>query len=176
MNEQQLKKLGDRVFCETFKSLQLLGFTVLYYNFNMETKELTDFNDRLHKNNDIILDDFSLYDKNLGKIEKIWGKKVSHIIKEFPYRARVKMMGGLPKQRNGMQAFNMANLQTFSAIESFLILAFTTLMEIDKRFGKTQMDLFWSNLKSNADNYSNGMTDKFIVDYFMGELRLQLND
>ena len=175
MNEIQLKALGDRVFCETFKSLQLLGFTVLYYNFNMETKELTEFNNRLHKNNDTILEDFDLYDKTIQKIEKIWGKKVNHVIKEFPYRARVKMMGGLPKQKNGMQAFNMANLQTFSAIESFIVLSFSTLMEIDKKFNKTQMDLFWSNMKSNAENYSNGMTDQFIVDYFMGELKLKLN-
>lgn len=49
--EARLKAIGDRVFCETFKSLQLLGFTVLYYDFGMETDALTDFNNRMHEKN-----------------------------------------------------------------------------------------------------------------------------
>ena len=173
--EARLKAIGDRVFCETFKSLQLLGFTVLYYDFNMETTALTDFNNRMHEKNAELLDSTDLYDAAVDKIEKLWNCKLSKKIMEFPYRPRVKMMGGLPKGKVGLQSFNMANLQSYSAIESFLVLTFSVLIERNRRFGKTQMDLFWSNLKANSENYAKGMTDRFIVEYFQDQLNLQLN-
>ena len=66
-------------------------------------------------------------------------------------------------------------MQSYSAIESFLVLTFSVLMEKNKRFGKTQMDLFWANLKANSENYAKGMTDQFIVEYFQDQLNLQLN-
>ena len=163
------------MFCETFKSLQLLGFTVLYYDFNMETTALTDFNNRMHGKNAELLDSTDLYDAAVEKIEKLWNCKLNKKIMEFPYRPRVKMMGGLPKGKVGLQSFNMANLQSYSAIESFLVLTFSVLIERNRRFGKTQMDLFWSNLKANSENYAKGMTDRFIVEYFQDQLNLQLN-
>lgn len=173
--EVRLKTIGDRVFCETFKSLQLLGFTVLYYDFGMETDALTDFNNRMHEKNAELLDSAERYDTAVEKIDKLWNCKLSHKIMEFPYRPRVKMMGGLPKGKVGLQVFNMANMQSFSAIESFLVLTFSVLMEKNKRFGKSQMDLFWANIKANSENYAKGMTDQFIVEYFQDQLNLQLN-
>lgn len=95
--EARLKAIGDRVFCETFKSLQLLGFTVLYYDFGMETDALTDFNNRMHEKNAELLDSADRYDAAVEKIDKRWNCILSRKIMEFPYRQRVKMMGGLPK-------------------------------------------------------------------------------
>lgn len=70
--EARLKTIGDRVFCETFKSLQLLGFTVLYYDFGMETDALTDFNNRMHEKNAELLDSADRYDAAVEKIDKRW--------------------------------------------------------------------------------------------------------
>lgn len=125
--EARLKAIGDRVFCETFKSLQLLGFTVLYYDFGMETDALTDFNNRMHEKNAELLDSADRYDAAVEKIDKRWNCILSRKIMEFPYRQRVKMMGGLPKGKVGLQSFNMANMQSYSAIESFLVLTFQCL-------------------------------------------------
>lgn len=111
--EARLKTIGDRVFCETFKSLQLLGFTVLYYDFGMETDALTDFNNRMHEKNAELLDSADRYDAAVEKIDKRWNCILSRKIMEFPYRPRVKMMGGLPKGKVGLQSFNMANMQSY---------------------------------------------------------------
>lgn len=171
--DEKLKKTGDKSFATTFESLQLLGFTVLYYNFDFNTERMTNFNDKLHELNDTLLEDIALYDEAKEKIEKIWGYKIEKKVKEFPYRAKIHMIGGVPK--GGMKFINMAMYETCSAIESFLILTFSTLIEMDSKFGKVQMDLFYSNLKENAMNYANGMTDEFIVKYFQDQINLKLN-
>lgn len=38
ITDRQLKSIGDNAFLKTFSSIQLLGFTVLYYNFNFSTE------------------------------------------------------------------------------------------------------------------------------------------
>lgn len=172
VNELKMKKYGDKVFCETFKSLQLLNFTVLYYNFNMGTEELKKVNDLMHENNGIILDDVVTYDDALAKVDKELGYDVRHIVKEFPYRARVKMMGGMPKQKN-MQYMNMANLESLSAVESLFMLVCYTMMKSFK-WHKPQIELWWRNMKDNSMNYANGMKDEFIVQYFMDQIDLKL--
>lgn len=51
ITDRQLKSIGDNAFLKTFSSIQLLGFTVLYYNFNFSTEKLTQFNKKLHEYN-----------------------------------------------------------------------------------------------------------------------------
>lgn len=170
--DEKLKKTGDKSFAAMFESLQLLGFTVLYYNFDYSTERMTQFNGKMHELNETLLEDVELYDKAKNKIEKIWGENIERKVKEFPYRAKVHILGGLPK--GGMMFINMANLEACSAIESFLILTFSTLMEMDCKFGKVQFDCFYENLKTNSMNYVNGMKDEFIVQYFKDQVNLKL--
>ena len=171
---EKLKKTGDKSFAGMFESLQLLGFTVLYYNFDYSTAKMTQFNDKMHELNDKLLEDAALYDKEKEKIEKIWGTSLAKKVKEFPYRSKVHILGGLPK--GGMMHINMAILEACSAIESFLILSFASLMEMDRKFGKVQMDVFYSNLKENSMNYAKGMKDEFIVQYFKDQINLTLGN
>lgn len=167
----QLKKISDKAFAETFKSIQLLGFTVLYYDFNYDTEKLTEFNRKMHEINKVYLDDEVMFDAEYKRISNILGVGLDHLVKEFPYRARVQMMGGLPKGR--MDAFNMANLSSINAIDSYMILACHILLE-GKRAGKTTLMKFWSTLKEYSVNYSNGMEDEFIVQYFKDQINLEL--
>lgn len=168
--EEKLKKTGDKSFAGMFESLQLLGFTVLYYNFNYSTEQMNKFNKRMHELNSTLLEDERLYAEAKEKIEKIWEVKLEKKVKEFPYRAKIHMIGGVPK--GGMKYINMALIEACYSIESFLVLTFSTLLEKEKKFGKTQMDCFYENLKSNAMNYANGMKDEFIIQYFKDQVNL----
>lgn len=171
--EEKLKKTADSSFAGMFDSIQLLGLTVLYYNFDFNTEKLKQFNEKVHELNQTLLDDERLYNDAKTKIENVWGEKITKKVKEFPYRAKVHILGGLPK--GGMMQINMAISEACIAIESFLILAFSALFEISPKFGKVQMDLYYGNLKTNAMGYVNGMTDEFIVEYFKDQINLKLN-
>ena len=172
ITDRQLKSIGDNAFLKTFSSIQLLGFTVLYYNFNFSTEKLTQFNKKLHEYNGELSGNFNAFDKAEKEIEKIWNVSLPHKVKEFPYRAKTYIIGGLPK--GGMQAINMEVVESNRAIESYIVLSLNALMQMDKKFGKAQFDCFYENLKANSMNYANGMRDEFIMEYFKEQIDINI--
>ena len=172
VNRNKLKKIQDSTFVGMFESLQLLGFTVLYYNFNYSTEKMKKFNAIMHEINSNLLKSEELYDKTKEDVSKIWGTTIEDKVKEFPYRAKVGIMGGLPK--GGMQYITRALDSTCIALESYLILSFASMKQLDSKLSPVQMDCFYQNLKDNAMNYANGMKDEFIVKYFEDEIDLTL--
>lgn len=174
LDRNTLTKMGNKAFHEVFKSMQLIGFGVLYYNFDFGEKDMIKFNDRIHEENKTLLDDIDEFEEAVAKIEKTTGWDIKKTVREFPYRARVGMMGGLPKSKGngGLQAFNMVNLQSFSAIESYMVLTLTVLAK-DRKWGKTEMLGWWAHMKEEAMTYSHKeMTDNFLVNYLFDELGL----
>lgn len=70
ITDRQLKNIGDNAFLKTFSSMQLLGFTVLYYNFNFSTEKLTQFNKALHEYNGELSGNFDAFDEAEKKSKK----------------------------------------------------------------------------------------------------------
>lgn len=84
ITDRQLKNIGDNAFLKTFSSMQLLGFTVLYYNFNFSTEKLTQFNKALHEYNGELSGNFDAFDeaekknrKNMECIPAPQGQRIS---------------------------------------------------------------------------------------------------
>ena len=168
-----LQKLYDTSFEEMFRSMQMLNFTVLYYDFDFDKDDLKTFNQNIVEYNDKYLDDRELFKAAesmlLDKYEFNCEKKAA----AFPFRAKTKMMK-LPKTRLSVEARQIAIGAANHSINVFLVLA---LQEFVTTWNKSPEDVskYWEHMLKNAVNYSNGMTDEFVVQYFKDELNLDIN-
>ena len=169
---EYLIKTRERIFRETFKSAQLLNLTVLYYDFDFSKEELISICNKLIEN-DSKLDDVNWCIENTFKLEKMLGSPISSIIREFPYRSRIKMMGGIP--RGDMQVVNIANESSSKAITSLFLLVVSTMID-EKKWDRNNIETWWQHMKENSENYKKGMTDSFIAEYFKEQIDVEITD
>jgi len=173
MRKDKLRKLQaikDRAYTHAFQSMQLLNFTVLYYDFDMSKEELTDFSNRLIEMTNKTKDNPNarlMYLEWQAKVIEEWGRNPSATSLEMPYRALAKMVGGI-SPRDAWASSDIV-IQGYEAVEQLITAAFMVLME-HNNFRRADMDKWWERIKGNSDNYIKGMTDDFVFEYFQNEL------
>lgn len=107
---QKNKSLSEKCFTEIFDSIQLINFTVLYAptedgGFDFTKKKLQNFNAILTRHNQEY-DDGGLTSTAMEEnFKKKFDFDCRHEAKNFPYRPKMKMYGGKPKN---MVEYNIA--------------------------------------------------------------------
>lgn len=168
-----LQKLYNTSFEEVFRSMQMLNFTVLYYDFDFDKDDLKIFNKNIVEYNDKYLDNKELFVAAEAVLLNEYQFNCEKQAAAFPFRAKIKMMK-LPKTRLSVEARQIAIGAANHSINVFLVLA---LQEFVTGWGKTPEDVarYWERMLENAINYSNGMTDEFVVQYFKDQLNLDID-
>lgn len=173
---QKNKTLSEKCFTEIFDSMQLINFTVLYAptedgGFDFTKKKLQNFNAILTRHNQEY-DDGGLTSTAMEeKFKEKFDFDCKLEAKNFPYRPKMKMYGGKPKN---MTEYNVALASINGAIETYLILAIHTLHE-NYRFNKDMIWKWWNKFKEYSELYVDGLTDEFIIKYFVDECGLKVN-
>ena len=167
----------NRSYEETFRSAQMLSFTVLYDLFDMDKKQLKELNAHLveHVNRD--LDDSEKSTAISNKLLNEFGLDVTYVVKTFPHRAKIKMAGYTSKNSKKLRLTDWELvLDGFHhSMRDYLVLV---LNELITNWSKTEEEL-----KSYCDKmiefssvtYAEGMTNEFVVDYFIDQLDLSIN-
>ena len=172
MNVKGRTKIAEKAFSEVFRSMQLLNYTVLYYNFDFLKDDCKKFNANITKYNNECLDDVEAFRQEEQRIEKEFGFSCELSARHFQTRAKMKMLGKMPKR---MIEWDIALQNATDAIEICLVL-FLHELTTEWNFTESDVMLYWRNMKENANNYANGMTDAFVVQYFKDELDLEITE
>lgn len=163
-------QIQTRIFEKTYSAFQLLNLTVLYYDFNYTLEDILKFYER-YKSIDSKLDDESWCNKTIDAISVYTDKPLKELVKEFPYRSREKMMGGLP--RGNSLVLSLANVRSLSAILSASLVILYIQIK-DNNWGRNEINLWWNSIKVNSTNYIKGMNNEFIVKYLKDQLGLDI--
>lgn len=161
-------KLAENSFSEVFRSMQLLNYTVLYYDFDFDKEDIKKFNENLRNNNEnLTREEFMIQE---DRILKDYNFSCEKAAKDFPLRAKIKMIGKMPKR---MSDWDVSLGNAKDAIETCLLLF---LNEFTTTWKKSSEDVqvYWNSFVSNSMNYANGMTDEFVVKYFKDEIDLDI--
>lgn len=167
---EQMKKVANRTFEEVFRSMQLLNYTVLYYDFNFSKEDIKTFNQNITDYNNSCIDDKEAFFKEIDRLLTEYNFSCEKSAKEFPARAKMKMMQYKCKD---MKEWDVALHNSTDAVEVCLVLF---LRELTTTWSKDASDvaLYWEKMKENSINYANGMTDDFVRQYFRDELDLDI--
>lgn len=177
-SQQQIKhhidwKLAEGCYSEIFTSMQLICFTVLYMSkedggFDFSKKKLQNFNNFLTLHNQENVDGV-LSSKETEKSLRKTGFDCELEASQFPYRAKMKMLGKKCKPSNIRVMLASANV----AIEAYLILAVYTLR---KHYGFSHQMIreWWTKCIEVSELYAKGMTDDFVMKFIKDELGLEI--
>lgn len=155
----------EQAFANADKSLQCLNYTVLYYNFNFGREDLTEISKILEVTNELVMNNFDLL---RNEVEEVVGKSIESMTREIPFRSILSITGVANTKKYMPNMFELAN-KGYRAVEQCIVwVAYTMIHE--KKWGKTQILQWWSNMKENSKNYQNGMTDQFVSDYFVEQI------
>ena len=163
-------KIAEVSFSEVFKSMQLLHYTVMYDKFDFTKEMIQTFQKNITDYNNECLDNKETFLAEEEKMLTDFNFSCKESARRFPTRAKMKMLGKKPKR---LQDWDVALQNATDAIEVCLVLF---LHEIVKELQPTEDDinLYWQSMVENADLYARGMTDDFVVKYFMNEIDLEI--
>lgn len=174
---QRSKTLSENCFMEIFDSMQLINFTVLYApiedgGFDFTKKKLLNFNKILTRHNQEYDEGgFTSAGMEASFIKK-FGFDCRMEAKNFPYRPKMKMYGG--RKPKSMTEHEIVLVSINAAIETYLILAIHTLNQ-NYRFNKDMIWKWWKKFKEYSELYVDGLTDEFIIQYFVDQCGLKVN-
>lgn len=154
-----------KILDEVFKSLQLMNYYELYYDFDFTVQKLKNFNAILANVN--LEMDRSKVDIYTDKLKNNIGFDCYHEAKIFPLRPKIKISGILPKELFKQQA-----LIEF-AIATYLCVAIKVMRE-NYRFNSKQIRLWWDKMKEFSYLYSKGLTNNDVKKYFSRECDLPI--
>lgn len=172
-----MQNLYNKSFEESFRSIQMLSFTVLYDLFDFDKDQLQTFNSNVVEYNNTSLDNKEKFYQVKGTLVDKYDLDTTKLAKQFPHRAKVKMSGYSPRKHKKLKIsdWNLILTGANHAIEVYSVLV---LNELVTHWNKSKEDLheYWSKLVEFAgDTYANGMTDQFVVDYFKDQIELVIN-
>jgi hypothetical protein len=165
-------KIAENSFSEVFKSMQLLHYTVLYYNFGFDKESIKDFQKNLTSYNNECLDDRDTFLAEEERILNVYRFSCEESAKKFPMRAKMKMIGIKPKR---MKDWDVALQNATDAIEVCLVLFLHEFIKVLQP-SISDIQLYWSSMVENADLDARGMTDAFVEKYFMDEIELEIKE
>lgn len=161
----------EKAFYEVFKSAQLSGSYVIYYDIDFSKEELEDFSAKLIKHNREELN----HTININMLRKFmlenFGFNTNEEIKKFPYRARIKMANTKTKPNMVLSV----DIASKDALECYVLLAGYTLKK-DFNFTKAQFMAWYNKLVEFCRLYSDGLTDKHVLEYFKMECNLTIEE
>ena len=166
------KKIADKSFGEVFKSMQLLNFCVLYYDFDFDKEMLKNYNSNVRRYNNECLDSKEAFRNEEAKLLTDYKFSCVESAKEFPTRAKMKMLAFKPKR---LSDWDIALQNATDAIEVCLVLFLHEFIE-ELKPSESDVALWWRCMKQNAENYVNGMKDDFVIQYFKDEIDLEITE
>lgn len=169
INKKGLKY--QNAFYEVFKSAQLSGAYVIYYDIDFSKEELKNFSKKLIEHNTEEID----HKINLNYLRKLILEKyafdVSKAAIAFPYRAKIKMYG---KKTSSSDILTVTTACT-DAVECYLLLAVYTLC-IDYNFTQEQVVEWYEKFVEFCKLYADGLTDEHVFKYFIQECDLKITE
>ena len=159
---------SDNCFWQTFKSMQMSCFYVLYYDIDFSKQKLKNYNEILRKNNEKIKNVSTIRAEEERFIKNI-GFDCEREARNFPYRAKIRMYGKNPKQ-NQIKSVN-SNMN--DGIECYLVIAVYTL-HYNYKFSGELIREWWNRMLDFSKNYVEGMNDDHVVKYFKQECDLDI--
>ena len=158
-------------FYEVFKSAQLSGDYVIYYDMDFSKEELKEFSRRLTlHNNEEVNHNIHLNDLRTEILENYAFSAHLHAYK-FPYRAKLKMCGMKINTKNVVD-FNAA---ATDALECYMLLVGHTL-HVDYHFTRDQFTKWYKKFVDFCTLYADGLTDDHVFKYFMVECDLKITE
>lgn len=165
-----MRRTYNKAFENTFDAMQCLAWTVLYYDFDFDTKEkLMAFQKGLTKHDKIIdeKDKYYTVDKFLKEEH---GLDCHKLAVAFPYISKMKMAEYDTRKSKGARA---ALVACDNAIEVFLVIFFYELIK-EWEFTKDQAMESYEKIKENSILYRQGMKNEFVKKYFKDEIDLDI--
>lgn len=160
-----------RIFCNVFRALQLSGLYVLYYDLDWTESEIKEFGANLIEINRLNISGEIKLSEMRETICTITGVDCVEENDKFPYRTKIKMcdLSIRPKFSH------ILGISADDATEAYLELAFYTL--VDKyEFDGDQLRDWVSHLKDFCKLYTQGMTDKHVLEYFEKEVGMTITE
>lgn len=163
--------VANKSFAEVFKSMQLLNLTVLYYDFDFDKESIKAYNANITKYNNECLDCKETFFAEEERILKVYRFSCEESAKVFPTRAKMKMIG--VKKFRSMADWDIALQNATDAINVCLVLFLHEFINVMQP-SISDVALYWRCMRQNAENYANGMTDDFVVQYFRDQIDLDI--
>jgi hypothetical protein len=165
--ELDMKRTYNKAFENTFEAMQCLGWTVLYYDFDFDTREkLIAFQKGLTQHNKIV-DEKDKYVKVDLFLKSEYGINCHKLACAFPYISKMKI-ADFDKRRDKVKAMLVG---CDNAIEVFLVIFFCELIK-EWGFTKEQAMESYEKMKENSMLYRQGMRNEFVQQYFKDEIDL----
>lgn len=164
--ELDMKRTYSKAFENTFNAMQCLGWTVLYYDFDFDTKEKLIAFQRGLTNHNKIVDDKGKY-LAVDIFLKEHGINCHKLACAFPYISKMKI-ADFDKRKDKVKAMLVG---CDNAIEVFLVIFFYELIK-EWGFTKEQAMESYEKMKENSMLYRQGMKNEFVQKYFKDELDL----
>lgn len=165
-------KVAENSFSEVFKSMQLLHYTVMYDKFDLGKEQIQEYQKNVTDYNNECLDNAETFRAEEDKLLTDYGFSCNEAARRFPLRAKMKMLGKRPKR---MSDWDVALQNATDAIEVCLVLFLHEFVKVLQP-SPSDIRLYWESMVENADLYSRGMTDEFVVKYFLDEIDLEIVD
>lgn len=165
-------KVAENSFSEVFKSMQLLHYTVMYDKFDLDKEQIKEFQKNITDYNNECLDNREAFFAEEEKLLNEYGFSCEESAKRFPLRAKMKMLGKRPKR---MQDWDVALQNATDAIEVCLVLLLHEFVKVLQP-SPSDIQLYWDSMVKSADLYARGMTDEFVVQYFLDEIDLKVTE
>lgn len=155
----------EKILDEVFKSLQLMNYYELYYDFDFSVKKLKNFNNMLAKVNEEM--NRNKVDIYTDKLKNNIGFDCYHEAKVFPLRPKINISGIRPKE-----LYTQQPLIDFT-IATYLCVAIKVMRE-SYRFNSKQIRLWWDKMREFSYLYSKGLTNEDLKTYFGQECDLPI--
>lgn len=167
------KRVAEKSFSEVFKSMQLLNFCTLYYDFDFDKEMIIDYNAKVTDYNNVCLESKETFLQEEERILNVHRFSCEESAKEFPTRAKMKMLTFKPKR---LSDWDIALQNATDAIESCLVLFLHEFINVMNP-SIEDIALWWRCMKGYAEEcYSNGMKDDFVIKYFKDQIDLEITD
>lgn len=160
-----------KAFYDVFKSMQLSGHYVLFYDMDFEKEWIVKFQSQCAEVNEEIQKK-ELHEADMEKfLKEEIGFDCKEYNKNFPYRTKVKMCEVQYKQKDSPSISAACN----DACHLYFVLAAYTLVK-KKDFTIDQLDTWYDKLIEFCYLYVTGMKDKHVFKYFEQEVDLKITE
>lgn len=157
-------------FYDVFKSMQLSGAYVLYYELDWSKNQVIEFHNYLTKHSKENEDGKIKVNDIISIVRKI-GFDCREETSKFPYRTKLKMY----ESRYNKRDIVLVSTGADDAVGVYITLAAYTLMK-NYNFDQSQLNLWCEKLKEFCKLYTEGMKDKHVLKYFDQECNLKITE
>lgn len=159
-------KRENKLFSETYSSIQLSFYYCLYYDEDFSKQQIKNFNKFVGKKNSELATAMDI-------VQNMEGQKLDFKVMVNRIPARAKMQ--LKKRVKGRIKPNVALDYINDAILTFSTIAISVLRE-HYHFSYERILKLWDEIIDFMSNYSTGMQDSHVIKYFIQECGLVIEN